>query len=52
MKKTADAHAVIDMLVPPGGGPGPHAHKNIQENGLSRLVLFGKKRQQKVLVFQ
>lgn len=24
-------YAVIDMLVPPGGGPGPHAHKNIQE---------------------
>ena len=24
-------YAVIDMLVPPGGGPGPHAHKDIQE---------------------
>ena len=25
------SYAVIDMLVPPGGGPGPHAHKDIQE---------------------
>lgn len=24
-------YAVIDMLVPPGGGPGPHAHKDMQE---------------------
>lgn len=22
---------MIDMLVPPGGGPGPHAHANMQE---------------------
>lgn len=30
-KQTDGAYAVIDMLVPPGGGPGPHAHKDIQE---------------------
>ena len=24
-------YAVIDMLIPPGGGPQPHAHKDIQE---------------------
>ena len=29
--QTAGAYAVIDMLVPPGGGPGPHAHADIQE---------------------
>ena len=29
--KTNENYAVIDMLVPPGGGPGPHAHKDIQE---------------------
>ena len=23
--------AIIDMLVPPGGGPGPHAHKDFHE---------------------
>ncbi len=28
---TNDSYAVIDMLIPPGGGPGPHAHKDIQE---------------------
>jgi quercetin dioxygenase-like cupin family protein len=28
---TRGAYAVIDMLVPPGGGPGPHAHVDIQE---------------------
>ena len=28
---TQDAYAVIDMLVPPGGGPGPHSHADIQE---------------------
>ncbi len=28
---TNNDYAVIDMLVPPGGGPGPHAHKNIHE---------------------
>jgi mannose-6-phosphate isomerase-like protein (cupin superfamily) len=26
-KDTAGAYAVIDMLVPPGGGPMPHAHE-------------------------
>ncbi|WP_159475157.1 cupin domain-containing protein [Dyadobacter sp. 3J3] len=30
-KQTQGAYAVIDMLVPPGGGPGPHAHADIQE---------------------
>ncbi len=30
-KQTQGAYAVIDMLVPPGGGPGPHAHTDIQE---------------------
>lgn len=30
-KQTDGAYAVIDMLVPPGGGPGPHTHKDIQE---------------------
>ena len=30
-EQTGGAYAVIDMLVPPGGGPGPHAHKDIQE---------------------
>jgi len=30
-KQTQGAYAVIDMLIPPGGGPGPHAHANIQE---------------------
>lgn len=30
-EQTAGNYAVIDMLVPPGGGPGPHAHKDIQE---------------------
>ena len=28
---TNNDYAVIDMLVPPGGGPGPHAHKDIHE---------------------
>src|ERR1700709_2374792 len=31
-KQTEGAYAVIDMLVPPGGGPGPHAHAGIQES--------------------
>ncbi|MEO6314718.1 MAG: cupin domain-containing protein [Chitinophagaceae bacterium] len=31
-KETGGAYAVIDMLVPPGGGPGPHAHPAIQES--------------------
>lgn len=30
-KQTQGAYAVIDMLVPPGGGPGPHSHTDIQE---------------------
>lgn len=29
--QTNGAYAVIDMLVPPGSGPGPHAHAGIQE---------------------
>lgn len=29
--QTGGAYAVIDMLVPPGGDPGPHAHRGIQE---------------------
>ncbi|TGD77594.1 cupin domain-containing protein [Hymenobacter wooponensis] len=28
---TAGAYATIDMLVPPGGGPGPHAHPDLEE---------------------
>lgn len=30
-EQTEGAYAIIDMLVPPGGGPGPHAHAQIQE---------------------
>lgn len=30
-EQTEGHYAVIDMLVPPGGGPGPHAHTTIQE---------------------
>ncbi len=30
--QTGGAYAVIDMLVPPGGGPAPHAHAGVQEN--------------------
>ena len=29
---TAGAFATIDMLIPPGGGPGPHAHAAIEES--------------------
>ncbi|MFD2719614.1 cupin domain-containing protein [Hymenobacter monticola] len=29
--QTNGAYAVIDMLVPPGSGPGPHAHPDVQE---------------------
>lgn len=29
--QTGQAYAIIDMVVPPGGGPGPHAHTDIQE---------------------
>jgi quercetin dioxygenase-like cupin family protein len=31
-KETGGAFAVIDMLIPPNGGPGPHAHANFQES--------------------
>ena len=31
-KETGGAFATIDMLVPPGGGPGPHAHPAFQES--------------------
>ena len=31
-EQTGGAYAIIDMLVPPGGGPGPHAHADIQES--------------------
>ena len=30
-KQTNGNYAVIDMLIPPGGGPEPHSHKDIQE---------------------
>lgn len=30
-EQTQGKFAVIDMLVPPGGGPGPHAHAQFQE---------------------
>ena len=31
-KDTAGAFATIDMLIPPGGGPGPHAHADFEES--------------------
>ncbi|ASU33496.1 cupin domain-containing protein [Mucilaginibacter xinganensis] len=31
-KETGGAFATIDMLIPPGGGPGPHAHPDFQES--------------------
>jgi quercetin dioxygenase-like cupin family protein len=31
-EQTGNAFAVIDMLIPPGGGPGPHAHASFQES--------------------
>jgi quercetin dioxygenase-like cupin family protein len=31
-QQTQGEFAVIDMLVPAGGGPGPHAHAGFQEN--------------------
>jgi quercetin dioxygenase-like cupin family protein len=31
-KQTDGKYALIEMLVPPGGGPGPHAHADIQES--------------------
>ena len=30
-ENTNNDFAIIDMLVPPGGGPGPHAHKDFHE---------------------
>ncbi|MBC8084624.1 MAG: cupin domain-containing protein [Hymenobacter sp.] len=30
-KQTGGAFATIDMLIPPKGGPGPHAHAQIEE---------------------
>lgn len=30
-KQTGNAFATIDMLIPPGGGPGPHAHPDFEE---------------------
>ncbi len=31
-QQTKGAYAVIDMLIPPDGGPGPHAHPHFQES--------------------
>lgn len=31
-KETENAFAVIDMLIPPNGGPMPHAHANFNES--------------------
>jgi len=31
-KETGNAYAVIEMLVPPGGGPIPHSHADFQES--------------------
>lgn len=31
-KDTGGAFATIDMLIPPGGGPGPHAHADFEES--------------------
>jgi quercetin dioxygenase-like cupin family protein len=31
-KETDGAFATIDMLIPPGSGPGPHAHPDFQES--------------------
>ncbi len=36
---TGGAFATIDMLIPPGGGPGPHAHADFDE---SFYVIEGK----------
>jgi quercetin dioxygenase-like cupin family protein len=30
--QTGGAFAAIDMLIPPGGGPGPHAHAHFEES--------------------
>lgn len=31
-KETGGAYALIEMMVPPGNGPGPHAHAEMQES--------------------
>ena len=31
-KQTNGTYAIIDMLIPPNGGPGPHAHTDVQES--------------------
>lgn len=31
-RETNGEYATIDMLIPPGGGPGPHAHASIHES--------------------
>lgn len=31
-EQTGGAYATIDMLIPPNGGPGPHAHADFQES--------------------
>jgi quercetin dioxygenase-like cupin family protein len=31
-EQTGHAYAAIDMLIPPGGGPGPHSHAAFQES--------------------
>ena len=31
-EQTGGAFATIDMLIPPDGGPGPHAHPDIEES--------------------
>jgi len=31
-RETGGAFAAIDMLIPPGGGPGPHAHPDFHES--------------------
>ena len=31
-EQTGGAYAAIDMLIPPNGGPGPHAHADFQES--------------------
>jgi quercetin dioxygenase-like cupin family protein len=30
-EQTSGAYALIDMLIPPKGGPPPHSHANFQE---------------------
>ena len=30
-EQTKSAYALIDMLIPPKGGPGPHSHSTFQE---------------------